>query len=101
MGRVIGKAVIDLFAEFQAQSPVGTEETTGVKGYSGGSFKEAWDIDVIGDNEWRITNNMGYATILFEGRRMVAGKYQGSEQWPEGGLVMLEQFNRYIERKLR
>ena len=36
---------------------------------------------------------MEYATILFNGRRLVGGKYEGSEQWPEGGLVMLAKFN--------
>ena len=87
--RVTEEAVMNLFRDFIKVSPVDT-----------GSFKTAWSIRKTDNDSWEITNDVLYATILFDGRRVVAGKSYGSEQWEEGGHVMLEKFNRDLQRKL-
>ncbi len=87
--RVTGQEVVNLFGEFIKKSPVDT-----------GSFRGAWDIKQNDDLSWVITNDVGYATILFDGRQLVAGKWYGSEQWPDGGQIMIEKFNRTLQSRL-
>jgi len=91
--RTVAKEVINLFNKFIKVSPVALVD--------GGSFRAAWDIEQNHDTSWTISNDMEYATILFDGRRFVAGKWFGSEQWDEGGKAMLKRFNRILERKLK
>jgi len=95
----VEEEVMNLFRRFIKVAPVATIETSG---YTGGSFKAAWAIEQNHDTSWTISNDMEYATILFDGRRIVAGKWFGSEQWLEenNGHVMLERFNKLLERKL-
>ena len=88
--KIVDTLVVQFFSDLQKSSPVAT-----------GAFRQAWDIDKVKDAEWKISNNMEYATILFDGRRMVGGRYFGSEQWAEGGYPMLEKLNRELERRLK
>jgi len=87
--RVVEEEVMNLFAKFLKESPVDT-----------GSFRAAWSIEKRLDGSWEITNDVSYATILFDGRRLVAKQWYGSEQWPDGGDIMLEKFNRTLQREL-
>jgi len=87
--RTTEEEVMNLFADFIKKSPVDT-----------GAFRTAWSIDKKLDGSWVITNDVNYATILFNGTDVVAGKRYGSEQWPDGGYVMIEKFNRTLQRKL-
>ena len=86
---IIDEEILNFFNELVKASPVDT-----------GSFKSAWAIDKVNENEWIITNDVEYASILWDGRRFVAGKFEGSEQWAEGGRPMLEKLNRTIQRRL-
>jgi len=97
--RTVSEEVINLFRRFIKVSPVATVETSG---YTGGSFKAAWEIKQNHDTSWTISNDMEYATILFDGRRFVVDRWFGSEQWlkKDNGQVMLEKFNRVLEKKL-
>lgn len=87
--QTVAEEVANLFARFLKNSPVDT-----------GAFRTAWDFEQIGPTSWKITNDMEYAEILWDGRRFVAGKWFGSEQWPEGGEAMLQRFNKIVERRL-
>lgn len=87
--RTVAEEVANLFARFIKSSPVDT-----------GAFRAAWDLRQSGPTSWVISNDMEYAEILFDGRRFVAGKWLGSDQWPEGGEVMLKRFNKIVERRL-
>ncbi len=87
--RITDEEVANLFAEFLRKSPVDT-----------GAFRTAWELTQRIDGTWVITNDMGYASILFEGRRLVLGVWYGSEQWPTGGDVMLAKFNRELQKRL-
>ena len=86
--KILDKLVINFFADLQTQAPVDT-----------GNFKNSWIIERFGDR-WEIRNNSDYASILWNGRRFVAGRWFGSEQWQEGGEPMLERLNRDIQREL-
>ena len=86
--KVIGQAVVNLFSDLQKASPV-----------QSGAFRGAWDLD-SGEMKWTITNNMEYASILWEGRREVGGRMLGSEQWPEGGDPMMQKFDNDLQTQL-
>jgi len=87
--QIVAEEVANLFTRFLKSSPVDT-----------GAFRAAWDLEQKSPTSWVISNDMEYAEILFDGRRLVAGKWFGSDQWPDGGHVMLERFNKIIARKL-
>ncbi len=87
--QTVAEEVANLFARFIKTSPVDT-----------GAFRAAWNFRQEGPTRWIIENDMEYAEILFDGRRFVSGKWFGSDQWPEGGDVMLKRFNRIVQRRL-
>lgn len=87
--RIIDEVVRDMYSELIKVAPVDT-----------GSFRSAWSIDKI-TNGWRISNNMEYASILWDGRRFVAGKSVGSLQWQEGGSPLLARYNNRIEKEFK
>lgn len=84
--RTIGLLVVKFFTDLQRQAPVDT-----------GTFRSAWQIQTTGKLEWEITNSVVYASILWDGRRMVGKVHRGSEQWPQGGEPMLVALNREIQ----
>lgn len=84
--QAISLLVIKFFADLQRQAPVDT-----------GTFRSAWKIKRTNRLEWEITNNMMYASILWDGRRMIGKSFKGSEQWPGGGEPMLLALNREIK----
>ncbi len=65
---------------------VGTPESTGVKGYVGGTSKAAWSMVRNSPLEVRVYNHINYAGILFMGR---VGN-RGSYQMPNGGYPILK-----------
>lgn len=87
--QTVAEEVANLFSKFLKVSPVDT-----------GAFKTSWDFEQLSPTSWVITNDMEYAEILFDGRRFVSGKWFGSEQWPDGGEVMLKRFNKILNRRL-
>lgn len=87
--KVIGEEAVSLFAQLQFSSP---EDS--------GTFKASWSIKQDSKWEWAINNPMTYASVLWDGRRMVGNRMEGSEQWPEGGDPMLVATNRRLQEKL-
>ena len=83
------RTVLKLHSDLIRVAPVGTPESTGIKGYVGGSFKRAWRVKKLSMMKWRITNNMEYASFLWRGH---------SKKW-NGGDGMLEKANRNLDRK--
>ena len=98
--KVIAEEAIGLKASLVIASPVGTPETTGIKGYVGGTFKAGWQMKKINDLHWQIYNPVEYSSILFAGRRTVNGKTYGSLQWFDGGDGMVAKTDNNITRRL-
>lgn len=86
---VVGIVANDLLSEFITVTPVDT-----------GSLKGAWDIKKIKDG-WRIGNNLEYASVIFDGRRLVAGKWYGSKKLPNGLDPILAKYNLLLESELK
>lgn len=87
--RIVAEEATLFFSKLQSASPVDT-----------GTFKGAWQIRKLRDTEWEISNGVMYASILWDGRRLVGNVTRGSEQWPQGGAPMLLEANRRIEQRL-
>lgn len=87
--RITEEEVLNLFQDFIKKSPVDT-----------GNFRSSWSLEPLSETSWVIRNNAEYATILYDGRRFAAGQMLGSEQWPEGGDVMVEKFIRVLQRRI-
>ena len=86
---VIAEVVQGLLAELTANTPVDTAQ-----------LKGAWNISKKDDYSWVLSNNMEYASIIFEGRRLVAGKYYGSLQLVDGIDPILEKWNDILQNRL-
>jgi hypothetical protein len=89
--RVVGIVANDMLSELIHVTPVAL--------VNGGSLKGAWDIQTI-TNGYRLSNNLEYADVIFDGRRLVAGKWYGSEQLPAGLDPILAKYNLILEREL-
>lgn len=87
--RILAKNVADLFAELLKKSPVDT-----------GAFRGAWRLEKTSKG-WTIYNGMEYASILWDGRRLIGQQWFGSEQWPEGGEALLLWYNNKIEDEFK
>ena len=87
--KVVAGVVADLFAELVKRTPVDT-----------GQLRQAWSIERNGDS-WIISNGLEYASIIFDGRKVVNGKLQGSTQLSQGIQPILDNFNRTLEIELR
>lgn len=96
--KILATETTNMFNELERKSPVGTPESTGIKGYVGGSFKDAWEQKKTIDG-WQISNSMEYADILADGRRFVVNKWVGSEQWREGLSPTLLKYDIIIRSK--
>lgn len=64
-----------------------------------GTLKASWDMQKVGDG-WLLTNNMNYASFIFNGRREVMGKMFGSLQLPDGVYPIIQQFNNQLQKRL-
>ena len=85
--QVLDRVVADMFNEFTRITPVET-----------GQLKTSWDLTPQGEG-WRLSNNMEYASVIFEGRRLVAGKMYGSIQLPAGLDPVIAKYNKILERE--
>ena len=86
--KVVSKVAQSLLSELIHVTPVDT-----------GALKGAWYIEKTPDG-WRLSNNMNYASILFDGRRIVSGKEQGSLQLPGGINPVLAKYNIIMQQEL-
>lgn len=86
---IVASEALGLKADLETVAPVDT-----------GAFRNAYKIEERGKMQWRISNRMEYASILFAGYRIVDGVARGSLQWVGGGDPMLEATNNSIERRL-
>ena len=86
---VVGIVANDLFSELIHVTPVDI-----------GSLKNAWDIKKNSDESWTLSNNLEYASIIFDGRRFVAGKAYGSLQLPDGLDPILARYNIILQTML-
>jgi len=89
--RVVAEVANDLLSELIHTTPVALK--------NGGTLKGGWDIKKTTDG-WRLSNNIGYAEVIFNGRRLVAGKWYGSEQLPGGLPPILAKFNIILQSEL-
>jgi hypothetical protein len=87
--KVLGTVVIDMFNEFVHVTPVDT-----------GQLKTSWSMKKKGDG-WVLTNNMEYASIIFDGLQFVAGRMYGSNQLPMGLDPVIFKYNKILEDKLK
>ena len=99
--RILKETVFKLHTDLIKVAPVGTPESTGIKGYVGGDFKAAWRVREYDEWNYMIYNNMNYASILWRGRNFYtdAGHVTGSKQRPFGGNPMLEKANIEMQRR--
>jgi len=93
--QVLDKVVSSLFSELQKRTPVDK-----------GSLKGAWDKQET-DSGWTISNNMTYASVIFDGRKFVYspsfpnGRWEGSEKLPEGIDPIIARFNIILQNELK
>ena len=87
--KILASVAADLFAELQLKTPVDT-----------GQLRQSWALDKVSDG-FEISNNLSYASIIFDGRKIVNGKAQGSTQLAEGIQPILDKYNRRLEIELR
>lgn len=95
----VARVAKDLFSELISVTPVAQK--------NGGSLKGAWDIKKTSSG-WRISNNLLYASVIFEGRRFVYspsypnGRYEGSKQLKVSNniYVILKKYDRIMQREL-
>jgi len=64
-------------------------------------FKNSIKAPVKRGENWRIVLKAKHSSILWSGRRAVAGRWYGSENWAGGGEPMLQKTGNNIERKAR
>ena len=89
--KVVDTVVNDLFSELIQITPVDT-----------GALKGAWDLKKNDSDSWTLSNNMEYATIIFDGYRIVAGKAIGSKQLPAGKFdAVLAKYNIILKELLK
>ena len=87
--QILTTIVAELFDELIQNTPVDT-----------GQLRTSWDMIKVNETHWTITNNMEYASIIFDGRRLVAGKMHGSNQLPDGIDPILAKYNQLLEERL-
>ena len=85
---VIAEVAANLLAELIKRTPVDT-----------GELKATWDMRPILDG-WLLTNNMNYASFIFNGIRVVDGKTLGSLQMPDGVYPIIQKYNLEVQRRL-
>jgi len=86
--RVVDEIASDLFSELESVTPVDI-----------GILKGAWDLEETLSG-WRISNNMTYAEVIFDGRRQVGGQWYGSESLPDGLTPILKKYNILLQQRL-
>lgn len=85
---IVAEGAMNLLSDLQSNTPVDT-----------GQLKTAWTINPVGDG-FLISNNMNYASYIFNGRRIVDGKMLGSIQMPDGVAPFIQKHNNKIQKRL-
>ncbi len=85
---VVDRVAQDLLSELITVTPVQT-----------GALKGAWYIEESNDG-WIISNNMEYASIIFDGRRIVGGREYGSKKLPAGISPILKKYDLIMQQEL-
>lgn len=67
----------------------------------GGDLRKAWNWDIVSPGHYRSSNNLQYAITIDEGRREVEGKWQGSEQLPEGFQPIIDREQSNLQKMLK
>jgi len=86
--RAVDEVASDLFSELEAITPVDK-----------GTLKGSWDLEET-PNGWILSNNLIYASVIFDGRRQVGGQWYGSESLPDGLTVVIKKYNIILQDKL-
>lgn len=86
--KVVAEMATNLLAELTSRTPVDT-----------GILKASWELTKVGDG-WLLSNNMDYASYIFNGIRVIESKQVGSKQLPDGVFPILQLFNRELQRRL-
>ena len=99
--KIVAEGAADLLAELIARTPVSPtlKRKDGTTYHTGGTLKSSWDMVPVGDG-WLLTNNMNYASFIFNGLREVAGKKLGSTQLPDGVAPIIQKHNKIVQRRL-
>ena len=102
---VLAETVADLYSELVTVTPVGDASQWNTKyppkGYIGGSLRAAWKLTRLANNRWKLSNNMEYASIIFDGRKPGSGGWlQGSKQLPAGVDPILLKYNLLLTQRL-
>jgi hypothetical protein len=66
-----------------------------------GDFKGSWQFSTIDKGHYRTETNIEYGPVIDGGRRKVNGKWQGSEQLPNGFKPIIEREHNNIQKMLR
>ena len=85
---IIAEMATNLLAELIQKTPVDK-----------GTLKASWNMEKVGDG-WLLSNNMNYASFIFNGRRLVMGKQLGSLQMPDGVYPLIQKFNNELQKRL-
>ena len=85
---IIAQMAMNLFNELQTRTPVDT-----------GQLKTAWEFHKVADG-WVFSNNMGYASFIFNGLKVIDNKTIGSKQLPDGVFPILQRHNIELTRRL-
>jgi len=83
--KIVAETALSFNADIKFAWPVGTPESTGIKGYVGGFSKSAWQDSKKSKAVWTVANHASYSAILWRGR---IGN-RGSWQMPNGGDPIL------------
>jgi hypothetical protein len=86
--RVVEEVASDLLSELIGITP---EKT--------GQLKGGWDLEET-SNGWILSNNLIYASVIFDGRRNVGGQWYGSESLADGLTPTLKKYNIILQDKL-
>lgn len=86
--RIIAEMATNLLSELIKRTPVDT-----------GTLKASWEMTKINDG-WLLTNNMNYASFIFNGVRVVQGKKIGSNQLPDGVFPIIQRYNAELQKRL-
>ncbi len=82
----VNSRIVKFYGDLKMVSPVRS-----------GDFRSDWKMTRPDEFNWKIENNMQYASILWYGRRELNGRMYGSDQWPLGGEPMLAKFKYDLE----
>ena len=85
---IIAEMAMNLFNELQTRTPVDT-----------GQLKTAWQFQKVADG-WLFSNNMNYASFIFNGLKVIDNKTIGSKDLKDGVYPIIQRYNMELTRRL-